>query len=76
MGFFSAYHGQPGRTGIAVAEHQPSAEIARQVPCDRCQVACAKVEVITHTGSLFLCQHHHREHRASIIAAGHQILRR
>jgi hypothetical protein len=35
--------------------------------------AWAKVEVITSAGSVFLCQHHHKKHRNSIIAAGHQI---
>jgi len=43
------------------------------VPCDRCHVASASVEVITGAGSLFLCEHHHKRHRDSIIAAGHQI---
>jgi hypothetical protein len=44
-----------------------------RVPCDRCQVAQAQVEVVTSAGSIFLCRHHHRQYRDSIIAAGHVI---
>jgi len=44
-----------------------------RVPCDRCQVAEAQVEVVTDAGSVFLCRHHHRQYRASIVAAGHVI---
>jgi hypothetical protein len=44
-----------------------------RVPCDKCQVAEAQVEVVTDAGSIFLCQHHHREYRDSIVAAGHLI---
>ena len=43
------------------------------VPCDRCQVAEAQVEVVTDAGSIFLCLHHHRQYRDSIVAAGHVI---
>jgi hypothetical protein len=31
------------------------------------------VEVVTNAGSVFLCQHHHRQYRDSIVAAGHLI---
>jgi hypothetical protein len=31
------------------------------------------VEVVTDAGSVFLCQHHHRQYRDSIVAAGHVI---
>ena len=44
-----------------------------RVPCDRCHVAEAQVEVVTSAGSVFLCQHHHRQYRDSIVAAGHVI---
>ena len=44
-----------------------------RVPCDKCQVAEAQVEVVTDAGSIFLCQHHHRQYRDSIVAAGHVI---
>jgi hypothetical protein len=44
-----------------------------RVPCDRCHVAEAQVEVVTDAGSVFLCQHHYRQHRDSIVAAGHVI---
>jgi hypothetical protein len=44
-----------------------------RVPCDRCHVAEAQVEVVTDAGSVFLCCHHHRQYRDSIVAAGHVI---
>lgn len=44
-----------------------------QVPCDRCHVAGAKVEVIPDAGSVFLFGHDVNEHRSAIIAAGHRI---
>jgi arginine/lysine/ornithine decarboxylase len=44
-----------------------------RVPCDRCHVAEAQVEVVTNSGSVFLCRHHHRQYRDSIVAAGHLI---
>ena len=76
MGIFSNDdNGPPRRMRSAVKEHEP-AGICLQVPCDRCHVALAKVEVITHAGPVFLCRHHHLEHRASIIAAGYPIRRR
>ncbi len=44
-----------------------------QVPCNRCHVASAKVEVITCTGSVFVCSRHHKMHHNAILAAGHQV---
>ena len=77
MGIFSNDdNGPPRRMRSAVKEHTPAAGIRLQVPCDRCHVALAQVEVITHAGPVFLCQHHHLEHRTSIIAAGYPIRRR
>jgi hypothetical protein len=64
---------QPGRMHLAQATYRPAGEIGMPLACDRCHVAPAKVEVITRRGSVFLCQHHGREHGASIIAAGHWI---
>jgi NAD(P)-dependent dehydrogenase (short-subunit alcohol dehydrogenase family) len=43
------------------------------IPCDRCRVAQAQVEVVTAAGPIFLCEHHHKDHHASIVAAGHLI---
>jgi hypothetical protein len=43
------------------------------IPRDRCRVAQAQVEMVTAAGPIFLCQHHHKDHRASIVAAGHLI---
>ena len=72
MGIFGdGGRGQRGR--VAVKTYNPAASESRQVPCDRCHAAWAKVEVITAAGSVFLCQHHHKMYRNSIIAAGHQI---
>lgn len=74
MGIFSNDDRRQSRhMRSAVNEHEPVAGIRLQVPCDRCHVASAEVEVITAAGPVFLCQHHHREYRTSIIAAGHQI---
>jgi hypothetical protein len=73
MGRSDDYYGQTGRMRLDVRKHQPAADTGRQVPCDRCHTASAKVELITAAGSVFLCQHHHREHGAAIIAAGYQI---
>ena len=74
MGIFSnADNGQPRGMRSVVKEHQPATDIYLRVPCDRCHVALATVEVITDAGPVFLCRHHHRQHRTSIIAAGHQI---
>jgi hypothetical protein len=41
------------------------------VPCDRCRVAEAQVQVLTGAGPVFLCQHHYRQHHDAIAAAGH-----
>ena len=49
------------------------ASMGVRVPCDRCHVAEAQVEVVTNAGSVFFCQHHHRQYRDSIVAAGHLI---
>ena len=43
------------------------------MPCDRCHVASAKVEVIIRTGSVFVCSRHHKMHHNAILAAGHQV---
>ncbi len=43
------------------------------MPCNRCHVASAKVEVITRTGSVFVCSRHHKMHHKAILAAGHQV---
>lgn len=70
------------RHDLTRSEHVPEtvrgpddlfASMGVQVPCDRCRVAEAQVEVVTDAGSVFLCQHHHRQYRDSIIAAGHVI---
>lgn len=73
MGIFGySSPGQPGHTRNAPEERRlPGVTLPE--PCDKCQVAWAQVEVRTAAGPVFLCQHHHREYRASIIAAGHQI---
>jgi hypothetical protein len=57
-------------------DDKPSVSENPWIPCDRCRVAQAQVEVVTTTGSIFLCEHHHKDHRASIVAAGHLILAR
>ena len=69
MGIFG--DGQRGRAaakGYNFAAHEYLQEL-----CDRCHAAWAKVEVITSAGSVFFCQHHHKQYRHSVIAAGHQI---
>jgi len=68
MGIF----GDGQRRRVAAKAYKPASEIL-QVLCDGCHAAWAKVEVITGAGSVFLCQHHHKKYRNSIIAAGHQI---
>jgi hypothetical protein len=71
MGIFGdGSRAKPGSRRVAV-RLPPGGEL--QVPCDRCHVAWAKVEVITDAGSVFLCGHHVNEHRSAIIAAGHRI---
>ena len=63
-----------GKRGRVAAKGYTFAAIEYlQVLCDRCHAAWAKVEVITSAGSVFFCQHHHKEYRHSVIAAGHQI---
>jgi hypothetical protein len=52
-------------------DDEPGARVDLWVPCDRCHVAAAQVEVVTDAGPVFLCQHHHKEHRDAIVAAGH-----
>ena len=69
-------NGLPRRVRGAEKEHQSAAGLWPQVLCDRCHVALARVEVITHAGPVFLCQHHHGVHRTSIITAGYRIRRR
>jgi hypothetical protein len=54
-----------------VWDDKPCVSADLWVPCDRCRVAQAQVEVVTDAGSVFLCQHHHKEHRDAIVAAGH-----
>jgi hypothetical protein len=74
MGIFGSDRGRPDSGRAAVVEGpRPAARVVQQVPCDRCLVASAKVEVITGVGSVFLCSHHHTEHRNAILAAGHRI---
>jgi hypothetical protein len=70
MGIF----GGGGQRGRAAAKgYNFAAHECLQVLCDRCHAAWAKVEVITSAGSVFFCQHHHKQYRHSVIAAGHQI---
>jgi len=74
MGIFGGGRGQPpGGRAAVVKGPRPAAGAGQQVPCDRCHVAWAKVEVITGAGSVFLCSHHHKMHRNTILAAGHRI---
>ena len=72
MGIFG--DGDRGRRGrVVVKAYNAAASEILQVLCDRCHAAWAKVEVITNAGPVFFCQHHHKEYRHSVIAAGHQI---
>ena len=73
MGIFRRDLAHPERVPGTVREDEFLVSMSRMVPCDRCRVAQAQVEVVADAGSVFLCQHHYREHRASIIAAGHVI---
>ena len=74
MGIFSAdHHSQTGRMPITAEPDGPGPSAGFLIMCDGCHTARARVEVITGAGSIFLCQHHHKKHRSSIIAAGHQI---
>ena len=72
MGIFGGTDRRPARPA-PVDVKQDKRPGSLQVTCDRCHAALAKVEVVTGAGSVFLCQHHHKEHRDSIIAAGHLI---
>ena len=75
MGIFSAdHHSQTPQMPVTAEQdgRGPSAD-SFLIMCDGCHAARARVEVITGAGSIFLCQHHHKKHRSSIIAAGHQI---
>ena len=74
MGIFGGGRGQPASGRAAVVNGpRPASGVVQQVPCDRCHVASAKVEVITGAGPVFLCSHHHTAHRNAILAAGHRI---
>jgi len=74
MGAFgNNYQRQAGQPPVAAEDNKPGSDVAHWTMCDRCRTARAKVEVITDAGSVFLCEHHHKKHRGSIIAAGHQI---
>jgi hypothetical protein len=67
------------RHGLTWPEHasgtgwddQPGVSVDLWVSCDRCCVAEAQVQVVTDAGSVFLCQHHYREHCHAIVTAGH-----
>lgn len=75
MGIFGRNRNiQAGPMPIVTKDGKTCSNTAVWTMCDRCHLARAKVEVVTKAGSIFLCQHHHREHCGSIIAAGHQIL--
>ena len=39
-------------------DDEPCASEDLWIPCDRCRVAQAQVEVVTAAGPIFLCQHH------------------
>ena len=67
MGFGDG-RGQPASGRTAVKRPRPVAGGGWQVPCDRCHVASAKVEVITRAGSVCLCSCHHKGHRSAIPA--------
>jgi hypothetical protein len=74
MGIFGRGRGRPDSGRAAVVNGpRPGSGFVQQVPCDRCHVAVAKVEVITGAGSVFLCSHHHAVHFNVILAAGHRI---
>ncbi len=73
MGIFRRDLTQPERAPGTVREDDPCVSASLWIPCDRCRVARAQVEVVTDSGSVFLCQYHLREHRDSIVAAGHVI---
>jgi hypothetical protein len=71
MGIFRRDLTRPERAPGTPGDDKPGASADLWVPCDRCRVAAAQVEVVTDAGPVFLCQHHHKEHRDAIVAAGH-----
>ena len=73
MGLFRHDLTPPERAPGTVRDDNPSQSTDLRVPCDRCHVAEAQVEVVTDAGSVFLCQHHYRQHHDAIVAAGHVI---
>ena len=73
MGVFRHDLTRPERPPGRVWDDQPCVSVDLWVPCDRCRVAQAQVEVVTDAGPVFLCQHHHRQHHDAIVAAGHVI---
>jgi hypothetical protein len=73
MGIFRHDLTPAERAPGTVRDDEPWASVDLWVLCDRCRVAEAQVEVITDAGPIFLCQHHHMEHRDAILAAGHLI---
>jgi hypothetical protein len=75
MGTFRRHLSQPERAPWTGWDNnnKPCVTANLWVPCDRCHVAEAQVEVVTDMGSVFLCQHHHRQHHDAIVAAGHVI---
>jgi hypothetical protein len=73
MGIFRHDLTEPGRDNRTAVGETLSVSMSPQVQCDRCCVAEAQVEVVTDAGPVYFCQHHYREHRDSIIAAGHVI---
>ena len=73
MGIFRHDLARPEPAAGMVQDDQPWVSADLWVPCDSCRVAQAQVEVVTDAGPVFLCAHHHREHREAIVAAGHPI---
>ena len=74
MGIFRHELTRPERgLGTVRGANDLCVSMGPRVSCDRCQVAQAQVEVVTDAGSIFLCQHHHRQYRDSIVAAGYVI---
>jgi hypothetical protein len=71
MGIFRHDLTRPERAAGEVWDDTPCVSVDLWVPCDRCRVAEAQVEVVTDAGPVFLCQHHYKEHRDAIVAAGH-----
>jgi hypothetical protein len=71
MGIFRHDLTPAERAPGTVRDVKPWASTDLWVPCDRCRVAEAQVEVITDARPVFLCQHHYMEHRHAIVAAGH-----